>query len=250
MARSTTSQLKRAMFIGCSHGHLVNQALMMEVLAFAEEFKPHHRVHLGDAFDMAAFRSGAAGSKDEGGNIEDDLGFGISFLRQYRPTLFMFGNHEDRIVQLSTHHRDIVASAARYALQSLDGIFSTLKCEVVQYGTIADLNSWRLFGDTAVGHGYLFGENCTRDTVEMLGMNVIHAHDHKAKLQPGRTSRGLMGYSVGTLADIPAMGYAKSRRATASWSAGIVFGEFKEGMSEWHLKLLKSAPRPQIKSVK
>lgn len=249
MARSPTGGLKRAMFIGCSHGHLANPILLQEALAFAEEFRPHHRVHLGDAFDMACFRSGASGSNDEGGNIDEDLHCGIKFVKEYRPTLFMFGNHEDRLVSLSNHPRDIIASAAKFALTNLEAVFDSIKCEMVHYGTIADLRSWRLFGDTAVGHGYLFGENCTRDTVEMLGYNVIHAHDHKAKIQPGRVSRGLMGYSVGTLAEIPAMSYAKARRATSAWSAGIVYGEFKEGMSRWHLKLLNGAPRAEIKAV-
>jgi len=60
-------------------------------------------------------------------------------------------------------------------------------------------------------------------------------------MQPGRIVGALMGYSVGTLADIPAMGYAKARRATSAWSGGIVCGEYRDGESNWTLKILHEA---------
>lgn len=229
------------MFVGCSHGGHISRAAADEVLRFAKDYQPHHRVHLGDAWDTTAFRSGANGSPDEGASVADDYNAGTAFLREYQPTVFCMGNHEDRLYALANHPRALIAAAAQSVIGQMDALFAGMKCETVPYAGVATRKSWRLFGDTLAGHGYMFGEMCTRDHVEMLGHKCIHAHDHKAKMQPGRVVGVPMGYSVGTLATIPAMAYAKTRRATAAWSGAIVFGEYGEDWSRWEIKLLHTS---------
>ncbi|MEM4203020.1 MAG: hypothetical protein QXS54_03015 [Candidatus Methanomethylicaceae archaeon] len=229
---------KRAMFVGCSHGHYANADALRQVLDFAKEFSPHHRVHLGDAWDLAAFRLRARGTPDESESYQDDTLSAELFLQEYKPTLFFFGNHEDRLYYLRKSGSELIRIAADAALQAILDFFEKLKCPVVPYASIASRDSWRLFGDTLAGHGFLYGENATRDHVELLGRPCIHAHDHRAKMQAGRMVGAPMGYSVGTLARIPAMHYAKARRSTASWSGAIVYGEYGEGISQWQIKLL------------
>lgn len=232
---------KRAMFVGCSHGAHINQRVADDVLAFAKDFKPHHRVHLGDAWDTAAFRSGAGGSNDEGASVSADLDAGTEFIKRYEPTVFFYGNHEDRLFQLAGHPRALIAAAAQSVLSQISALFSDMKCETALYAGTASRKSWRLFGNTLAGHGFMYGEQCTRDHVEMLGAPCIHAHDHKAKMQPGRVVGAAMGYSVGTLATIPAMAYAKARRATAAWSGAIVYGEYGDDWSRWEIKVLHTS---------
>lgn len=232
---------KRAMFCGCSHGPYISQPVANQVLEFAKDFKPHHRVHLGDAWDTAAFRQGAAGTTDESASIREDRGSGADFINAFRPTVFFMGNHEDRVYQRAHHHNAIIAEASLGVIEYMENLFRRIKCEIVPHAGTATRESWRMFGDTLAGHGFMYGEQCTRDHVEMLGHPCIHAHDHKAKMQPGRVVGAPMGYSVGTLATIPAMGYAKTRRATAAWCGGIVYGEYGEGWARWQLKVLHSS---------
>lgn len=233
---------KKAMFVGCSHGSHINWDAAKWALDFAKDFKPHIRVHLGDAFDAEAFRAGASGTSDEAASVEDDINAGFKFLNDYRPHVLFMGNHEDRLFRMRDHYNGIIRDDCRRITSQITNWSEKTRCEIVQYAGIVDHYSWRLFGDTLAGHGIMFGDNCTRDHVELLrGMPVIHAHDHKAKMQAGRCIGAPMGYSVGTLANIPAMGYAKTRRQTASWSGGIVFGEYGDGWSSWSLKILHTS---------
>ena len=232
---------KRAVFIGCSHGGHINPYVADQVLAFVHDYKPHQRVHLGDAWDTAAFRQGAGGSCDEGASVTDDLNAGTKFLQQFLPTFFFMGNHEDRLFQLAHHPNALIAAAAGTTLSAIKTFFSDIKCETAAYAGTASRESWRMFGDTLAGHGYMFGEMCTRDHVEMLGHPCIHAHDHKAKMQPGRMVGAPMGYSVGTLASIPAMAYAKARRATSAWSGAIIYGEYGDDWASWQLKMMHTS---------
>lgn len=233
---------KRAMFVGCSHGQHISPQAADAVISFESDFRPHHRVHLGDAFDTAAFRGGAEGSGDEGADVDADFAAGEVFLRRYRPTIFCLGNHEDRLWRLSDHPRAIIAKAARATVKQIEAMCDDIGAQIVPYAGTASADSWVLFGDTLAGHGYMFNESATRDHVEMLrGHNVIHAHNHKAGAAPGRVLGAPMGYSVGTLATIPAMAYPKTRRATAAWSGAIVAGEYGEGWSRWTLHLLHTS---------
>lgn len=240
---------RRAMFVACSHGDHINQVAANAVLAFAKDFAPHHRIHLGDAWDTRAFRNGAAGTPDEGASIDKDNDAATAFLRHYKPTMLFMGNHEDRLWALRSHPRETVAFAARQCVAMIEALCADLGCHMVQYGGVGEVASFRQFGDTLACHGWMYGEQCTRDHVELTGHPIIHAHDHKAKMQPGRVVGAPMGYSVGTLANIPAMHYAKARRATAAWSGGIVFGEYGEGWSQWQLKLIHASdPQPWIRA--
>lgn len=230
---------KRAMFVGCSHGTHINQRVADEVLAFKADYQPRQVIHLGDAWDVAALRSGAEGSTDESSSLLEDSDAAVGFLVQLQPTVFFMGNHEDRFYHMKQHGRSVIADCAAMLVARIEQFFESIHCEIVPYASIMSANAWRLFGDTVAGHGFLFGEMCTRDHCELLnGMNVIHAHDHRMKMQGGRTVSGAIGRSVGTLADIPSMHYAKTRRATASWSGGIVYGEYGDGWSQWEMKLL------------
>lgn len=236
---------RRAMFIGCSHGGYISQAAADAACAFADDFNPHHRGHLGDAFDTTAFRGGAEGSSDECADVDDDFAAAEAFLRRYRPTILWMGNHEDRLWKFLDSPSALKQKAARSTIKELNALCEDIGAQMVPYAGTADPQSWLLFGDTLAGHGFMYNEMATRDHVEMLrGHNVIHAHNHKCGMQPGRVLGAPMGYSVGTLATIPAMAYAKTKRATAAWSGGIVYGEYGDGWSSWQVKPLHYSKAP------
>ena len=48
----------RVVVMGDNHGNHADPDTLKAVLAFCKDFKPHHRVHLGDNWDFAALRKG------------------------------------------------------------------------------------------------------------------------------------------------------------------------------------------------
>ena len=60
---AVVNRWERVLAVGCSHGTFANQDALRAVLRFRDEWKPKHRIHLGDAYDSTAFRTGALGGK-------------------------------------------------------------------------------------------------------------------------------------------------------------------------------------------
>lgn len=206
---------------GCSHGHLANKTFTDAILGFAERFKPKHRIHLGDAFDFTAFRSGAKGTKDEAEPVDCDLSQGRELLKRFRPTVFCIGNHEDRAYNLVKHHNEMVRLAAQSVIDDIEEPLKHCKARIIPY-TVHGCG-WYELGGFKWGHGHLFAENYLRDTAETWG-NTVVAHAHRPGIARARTSEDAVCYGVGTACDIQKMGYAKGRRATLAWAPGMVFG--------------------------
>lgn len=225
-------KFKRFLSCGCSHGHLADPAALATVLKFAKTFKPHRRIHLGDFTDMAAFRSGAAGTKDETVSIAADLTHGLNFLKAFRPTDVLVGNHEIRLWKLADHHNEIVSRAASTVITEIRETTDKLKARFVEHYDIT--RSWVTLGDTKFMHGFMYGEQAIRDHSEHFG-KVVLAHLHQVGEAAGRRSDNARGYCVGTLANIPSMSYALQRRSTARWSHGFAFGEYSN--TECHVWL-------------
>lgn len=237
-------QWKRWMAVGCRHGLYADRDALDKVLEFQRKYKPHTRIDLGDATDQAAFRTGAHGTKDETVSIKDDLTAGLSFEREYRPTHKLNGNHEIRLWKLADHHNEIIARAASSVIQEMLDLAQKQK---TQYVTEYDINSsWLTLGDTKFLHGFMFNEMAIRDHAEHFG-NCVIAHLHKAGQATGRRSDHPTAWCVGTLAHIPAMAYANTRRSTAAWSHGFAWGEYSDNYCHVNLS---QCPQNQARNWK
>ncbi len=225
------------MAIGCTHGELLDRAAFDTVLAFSARWKPETKVHLGDVNDYAAFRAGARGTSDEAQQLGPDILAGVRMIEEYAPTHLLLGNHDIRAWKLSQSPNAIVARAA----QSARNEFLT----AVERGGVHlidhyDINrSWLQLGDTKFVHGYMYGENAIRDHAEHFGKCVL-AQLHTPGIARGRRCDHPAAYCVGTLANIGAMEYANTRRATARWAHGFVYGEYND--KECHVWLSEGEP--------
>jgi len=212
------------MAVGCSHGHYADKQLLKEVLAFKARWKPEQVLHLGDAIDLACFRTGAIGTKDESTDPTADIESGLNFLSNLEPTVYFLGNHEARLTQLMNHPRAIVSALAS---RVYDQIVSRVSCEIVPYNF---QSGWRQLGDALFGHGYMCNENAVRDHAEAVcgdgATKVVIAHMHRVAQAEGRNRSHPTGYCVGWLGDPSKTEYAANRRATTSWSRGFAWGEY------------------------
>jgi hypothetical protein len=73
----------------------------------------------------------------------------------------------------------------------------------------------------------MYNEMAIRDHAETFG-NTVLAHLHRAGSATGRRSDHPTAYCVGTLANIPSMAYANTRRSTLAWQHGLVYGEYND----------------------
>lgn len=210
--------------LGCSHGQYADPDCLAEILRFKKSFKPNLTMHLGDALDFTAFRSGAKGTKDAGEKVELDLGAGLDFLKQLKPNVYFLGNHEDRINRYIGHPDAIISYAASKVMSEVEQLCRKTKTEIVPYDI--DLG-WRQFGDTLFGHGYMYNQNAVRDHAETFG-KCVFAHLHRTGLEKARQRNGATGYCVGWLGRKQAAGYAKTFRSRLAWNNGYTYGYYND----------------------
>jgi hypothetical protein len=223
------SKWTRFMAVGCSHGKHIDKAAKEIVLAFRERWKPELIVHLGDAIDTAAFRSGARGiDADSSEPVAPDIDGGLQFLAELGADVFLCGNHEARLWHLSHSPNAVISYAASQCVDAIQKACAKRGTLIVPYSGIHQVYKR---ADVTFTHGTFYNEMAARDYAETYGGKVVFAHTHKAAQQEGRTHAPSTGYCVGTLTRRAALEYASTRRATLSWSHGLVFGEFREGAS-------------------
>jgi hypothetical protein len=105
-----------------NHGGLVCEAAKKKFLAFADDWKPHHRIHLGDLWDFSPLRRGAS-PEEKADGISDDYQCGLDFLDVLVPG---YGAHYagsehagERVVADRLHDLDVLECAKR-ALDDAD----------------------------------------------------------------------------------------------------------------------------------
>lgn len=224
--------------LGCTHGHLQDPLLCEQALVFIEKYKPVHRVHLGDALDTTAFRSGAPGTPDEREDPVKDLNHAAEFFKRMEPTVFTRGNHDARLEDAMNSTSGLVAACARHIWEEVVASLPK-QCKITPY----DIEyNWVRMGAHLVGHGFMYGVNATRDHAEMLGSPAIVAHTHRPEEVRARTLNQGISYNVGTLSGIRGMGYARRRRATLQWGHGLVYGYVDNQNHRSQLWLAQSAP--------
>jgi len=213
---------ERFIAVSCSHGKYADKTAIDAVITMRDKWKPSIVVHLGDWCDTTAFRSGAHGTSDESEPVAPDIDGGIMFLKEYRPTHVLDGNHEDRIPRMLSSNNALVAYAAQQATNFIDESFVKIGCRRIPYDGVYQR---LVIGNVTFTHGTIYNENAARDMAEMYGGNVIFGHTHRSQQAEGRTFRESTGYCAGTLTRRGEMDYAKCRRATLGWRQGIVYGE-------------------------
>jgi len=240
-----TRNWKRFVAVGCSHGEHMLPAAGEAVLKFVDKFKPTHRIHLGDAFDLPALRRGAQGTSDEMAPIHQDVTAGRDFLNKLRPTIFTAGNHDFvRVDRFLSDHRSMVREHAQMIHDRMMEPLKRHKTQVFQWDI---WQPWR-WGGFNWSHGFSYGANYIRKTALHRGNSVI-AHGHWAGSATAEREDGASCFAVGTLANIPAMDYAATRFATYGWNHAVLWGEgcedrlqanlhtWQRGETEWRLPI-------------
>ena len=219
---------KKFLAVSCSHGHLADAKATKAALELKKRFKPDTTLHLGDAIDLAAFRSGAMrspDSADRAASISEDFRAGINFLQLLEPNVFFIGNHEHRAYEHQYSPNAILSHCATSCLADIHQACKDMRTEIVQYDIA---KGWREYGGTLFGHGFMFNQMATRDHVEMLKKPCVFGHLHRVDRSAGRSVGAPIGWSIGCLANVDAMGYARRNRSTLAWQHGIAWGEYND----------------------
>ena len=217
----------RFVFASDSHGDMADPEALDALWEFCKDYKPEVRVAGGDHFDLRALRRGVGSSDAESGeSLKADLDAGKDFLRRFRPTVYLWGNHEHRLDNLISSSGS--AMVRDYCADIKADINATAKASgaktILPYH--ADKGVYRL-GPVAFVHGYAHGENATVKQglhYAEAGGALIHGHTHNLSSIALTKHGSGNAFSAGCLCQKDAMSYASHRLASARWGSGFVAG--------------------------
>lgn len=220
----------RVVFACDNHGEEGDPAALKRVLSFVKSYKPTIRIHGGDAFNFNWLRTSANKDEQEA-HITDDVEAGIAFLSQFKPSHFLWGNHDHRLMR-KLDNTNVGAMLALCHL-ILERINNTLT-DCIQVGPYGKRRLLQI-ADWKFGHGWGSGINAVRDHALRYG-NICIGHLHRVeRVQAARYDQSI-GLCAGCLCKLD-MDYNAAQLNTLAQSKGFVFGEIRNG----HLILQQEA---------
>ena len=231
---------------GDNHGDMADPEALDALREFCDDYKPTVRVHLGDAFDFRSLRRGVGTDAESAESLKADIDDGIEFLRSFKPTVYLWGNHEARLDSL------IANSGSAIVRDYCTDVKTAINSAAKQAGakTIlpyhAEKGVYRL-GPVAFIHGYAYGVNATSlqgSHYASTGGGVIHGHTHTLQQVNLTKHGGGAAFSAGCLCLKDAMAYASQRLATSRWGSGFAAG-WVHG-NDWKVWLVHKVGRQWI----
>ena len=182
----------RVMFVADNHGRHIDKEAERIARRLYDEWKPELRYHLGDCYDFAELRKDARADETRG-DPGPDIEAGHEMLDWYKPTHFVSGNHDYRLMRECEQTTDGVRRDwSRRVLKEINGRLKGVK--VIEY----DKDNWFDLGQYRIVHGITHGKNALNKAVSLMGP-VIMGHVHVSQsFSMGNMDRD-WAHSVGCL---------------------------------------------------
>ena len=219
------SKLTRFVFASDSHGDMADDEALSALYEFTKDFKPHIRVAGGDHYDFRSLRKGVGTDREGAESLAADLDAGEQFFARWKPTAYLWGNHEHRLDTMQGHGQAIVRDYCADVKARINRVARQNGAKVIK-PYHADLGVYEL-GPVRMVHGYAHGDNATIKQGLHYARNggaLIHGHTHNlAAIALTKHGSG-MAFSAGCLCRKDEMGYATTRLAHSRWGSGFVAG--------------------------
>lgn len=197
-----------------THGDMAEMPALRAAMDFCKDYKPEFRIAGGDHFDLRCMRYGAS-AEEKGELLNDDVDAGCDFLRTFRPTHYLWGNHERRIADW-LEHTGAVQQAVAMDIKNKIHKATPSGCLVYDYSVQDTMQ----FFNYLIIHGFACGVNACRTTVAHFHENCIMGHVHCYTHVRMGTKRGISAPCMCRLD----MKYADKRLKTLEWEHGFLYG--------------------------
>lgn len=215
--------MKTFVFASDLHGDHQHPDAVEALLKFCSIFSPDVRIFGGDLFDFRAIRR-AATEAEKNDSMAADVEAGLAFLRDYKPHVFLRGNHDERIwdVARTTQH-GLIRDAAEQGIKDIEKACRKNKTRMLPYDSRSGV--YRL-GKLSFIHGYHSGVYATKKHAEVYaepGGCVLHGHTHSIQSASIVRYGGAHGRGVGCLTYLDP-DYNRHQTAKLGHENGFAYG--------------------------
>ena len=210
---------------GDSHGDMIDIKARKAFLDFCDAYRPDIRIHLGDAIDFRGWRKGAS-PEDKAESMQRDYDMGMQFLRDMGATVWLWGNHDKRVLDVATSANGSMRDYAGKIATDMHDTAKQIGCKVVPWGVrkgVYELGKVRAGGYRVI-HGYRHGIHALVAEVKTYG-RVIHGHIHCRGSFVGSTYDATEGHTIPCLCRLDmdyAAGNETGLRQEHGWAYGVV----------------------------
>ena len=224
------SDYEKSIFIGCTHGDLFDESNESIIKNFIADWKPKHRVHLGDAWDFRALRKKAE-AEERAEGIQRDYQAGLQLLKWFKPTLMTLGNHDHRVWRAAHETSNgVLAELCGQFANTIEDDLRKLRIQWVPWGVHNYLTL--PMGGPKLLHGYRSTMYPAKAHFDNYGP-CITAHVHRPDSHEARHIDGGKAFCVGTLGDIKKMTYADNYPAKLGWRQSFLYGLHHKRTGKW-----------------
>jgi len=221
---------EKAIYVGDNHGNLVCPKAVKVVQRFIEDWKPQHRVHVGDLWDFGGLRKKASAEEKQMG-ISHDYNCGLEFLDWFKPQLLLLGNHDWRLWRASEEFSEgVLADLCRMQAEKAEDTLRERRIEWRQYG-VSQFLTLPMGGPKFI-HGYRSTMYPAKAHFENWGECIL-GHVHKPDRYQARHIDGGKSIALGCLADLSKLTYADHTPAKLGWRQGFAYGIHNTKTGAW-----------------
>jgi len=158
------------------HGDMADKEAVSKLYEFTKFFKPDIKIFGGDLFDFRSLRK-KAGNAEKAESLADDVAIGTEFLKDWRPNIWLRGNHCERLWDLADNNAEdgLKRDAAQKGVQDLEELCKRQGTILYPYDKRKGVHKE---GRLLFIHGYAHGAYALRKTLQGYGENVIMGHCH------------------------------------------------------------------------
>jgi hypothetical protein len=223
------SKITKFVWASDNHGELGCPDALSALYAYCDDFKPDLRLGGGDHYDCAPLRKGAMNEMEGVRSIKDDLTAGHEFMRRFRPTHLLWGNHEYRLEKLArSHSSSVVRDFCSDTFSEMNRVARKCGAKVIlpyrrdKPLRIGPITCHHGIGSDLTKMGMFYG---TEGGLFLCG----HGHTGQQVNLP-KFGRGA-AYMSPALAQLDLLDYSENTLSAAKHNNGFIAGWFKD--KEW-----------------
>ncbi len=193
---------------------VANKALF----AFMQSFKPHYRICGGDLFDLRALRK-KAGGEEQRESIDADYRAGIDWLKTFKPTHLLRGNHDERLWDKAAENSGPLSDYCRLLVGDVTDRLVRLDCEMFPYHKRLGVLK---IGHLKFLHGFFCGVTAARQTAVSYG-SALFGHGHAIDVASASGFDRRVARMVGCLCRLD-MDYNRASVNSLRYAHGFAYG--------------------------
>lgn len=155
--------------------------------------------------------------------MAQDVAEGCLWLEKFQPTVFLRGNHDERLWDLLEQSEGLMRDHAVTCVQEVEKLVAKLRCPMLPYNKrdgIYEMGSLRFI------HGFMTGITAARRTALIYG-NVVMGHGHGIQAATVEAVEPRAGFMCGMLCRKELI-YNRAQTGTLNWENGWGYGVTNE----------------------